>query len=123
MSKLTTILAGLGKLWLETNVSRPLRLNLIIISLQIILIVIFFSQLPPQVPLYYSRPWGEAQLAPTHHLFILPLISILFLLINSLVSLPFIEKAIFISVSLAWAGLIASSLGLITLINIIMVVL
>ncbi len=123
MIKLTTILAGLGKLWLEPHISRAIRLNLIMIVVQIALIITFFSQLPPQVPLYYSRPWGEAQLAPTHHLFILPLIATFFLLLNSLLSLPFLEKAAFVSISLIWTSVIASGLGLITLIKIISVIL
>lgn len=35
----------------------------------------FMRSLPPQVPLYYSRPWGAEQLAPQLFLFLLPLTS------------------------------------------------
>lgn len=43
----------------------------IIISLGTL--TLFWRQLPPLVPLWYSRPWGQDQLAPTWQLGILPL--------------------------------------------------
>ncbi len=33
-----------------------------------------FSTLPPQIPLFYSRAWGEAQLADWWYLAILPIL-------------------------------------------------
>ena len=32
--------------------------------------LLFGKQLPPQIPLFYSRPWGEEQLAPPIRLLI-----------------------------------------------------
>ena len=40
------------------------------------------SRLPPQIPLWYSLPWGEGQLAPKIALFVLPAISLVFLIFN-----------------------------------------
>jgi len=123
MSRLIEALAGLGKLWLERSIAKIIRTSALIIIVQTGIIIFFFSQLPPQVPLYYSRPWGESQLAPTHHLFLLPGFSLLFLLVNSTLAVPFIEKKKFLSVCLAWTSLIVSGLALITLIEIISVTL
>lgn len=39
------------------------------------LILVSWSKLPPQLPLFYSRPWGEAMLAQPLYLWILPAIS------------------------------------------------
>ena len=123
MSRLIEALAGLGKLWLERSIAKIIRTSVLIIIVQTGIIIFFFSQLPPQVPLYYSRPWGESQLAPAHHLFFLPSFSLLFLLLNIGLAVPFIEKKKFLSVCLAWASLIVSGLALITLIKIISVTL
>lgn len=32
------------------------------------------NTLPPQIPLFYSRPWGESQLADTWMIFLIPLV-------------------------------------------------
>jgi hypothetical protein len=44
----------------------------------------FMRSLPPQVPLYYSRPWGEEQLASQAFLFLLPGGSFLWYLVSIL---------------------------------------
>lgn len=42
-----------------------------------------FSSLPPQLPLFYSRPWGEAQLVDTWMIFLLPLLLNLLYIANN----------------------------------------
>lgn len=41
-----------------------------------------FSSLPPQLPLFYSRSWGEDQLAEYWYIFILPLFLHAFIFLN-----------------------------------------
>lgn len=57
--------------------------------LGVVITLAFFAQafidLPTQLPLFYSLPWGEGQLVPTVHLIILPSLAILITLINLLV--------------------------------------
>ena len=50
--------------------------------LQMALIFYSFSKLPPVVPLFYSKPWGEGILAPKMGLFLLPLTVFLFTFLN-----------------------------------------
>lgn len=45
------------------------------------------SFLPPEVPLFYGRPVGEAQLTKTLGLAIAPAISILILAVNTIISI------------------------------------
>jgi len=52
--------------------------------LNFILISVFWNRLPPEVPLFYSRPWGEEILAPPLALLLLPLSSLLVLVVNLL---------------------------------------
>lgn len=49
-----------------------------------VLILFFFSQLPPQIPLYYSRPWGEDQLTQPLYLFLLPMGSLVWYIITAI---------------------------------------
>lgn len=49
---------------------------------QVSLILVSWGKLPPQVPLFYSRPWGEPLLSPPAGLFLLPLILLFILIIN-----------------------------------------
>ena len=53
-----------------------------LLGLQILLILFFWRKLPPEIPLFYSRPWGEEQLANSWSLFILPSLTIIVFLIN-----------------------------------------
>jgi hypothetical protein len=41
------------------------------------------STLPPQIPLFYSRPWGEEQLVDNWLIVILPLFTIIFFFVNT----------------------------------------
>lgn len=42
----------------------------------------FWSSLPPKIPLWYSRPWGEERLALPIFLFLIPLTALLVYGIN-----------------------------------------
>lgn len=37
--------------------------------------LVFGRQLPPQIPIWYSRPWGESQLGPPQALLIMPMLA------------------------------------------------
>jgi len=99
----------------------------VVISLLFIVIMggfffIFHRQLPPQVPLFYSRPWGERQLVSPLTLLFLPSLSLAVLIINILISrflmaYPFLINALF------WGGALFSFLSLIDLIKIITTIL
>lgn len=45
-------------------------------------LVLKFNRLPPQIPIFYSRLWGEDQLAEWWMIFLLPIISNLFFFLN-----------------------------------------
>lgn len=52
------------------------------IVLMVLIISALIRQLPSVVPLYYTLPWGEARLAPRVMLYILPLLGLLFMILN-----------------------------------------
>ena len=52
-------------------------------ALMIITFLLRFNRLPPQSPLFYSRLWGEDQLADTWLIFLLPIFLNLLFFINN----------------------------------------
>jgi len=57
-----------------------IAMSLIIIMVG--LITLIMSRLPLSIPLFYTMPWGESRLAPRVMLYLLPGISLIFLIIN-----------------------------------------
>ena len=50
------------------------------------LILTATEKLPPQIPLFYSKPWGEQMLAPSFFIWILPITTLTLFVINFLIS-------------------------------------
>ena len=96
-----------------------LQLAMIIWLIEVLLIVIVWSFLPPQIPFFYSRPWGEEQLVHPSYLFILPGLGLIVFFIN-LILVSFVPKEEnLINQILISLILVFNFLSLITLIQII----
>lgn len=73
---------------IEVGVSRDkfgllvLVFSIFSILLQAALILINWKKLPPELPLFYSQPWGEKMLARPLFLLILPVIVFVFTALN-----------------------------------------
>ncbi|MCL4384054.1 hypothetical protein M1116_01215 [Patescibacteria group bacterium] len=109
----------LGLFWQQKINSQLLRLNLIVIAIQLAFLIYKFNQLPPEVPLFYSLPFGESQLGSTSQLFFIPIFSITIGLINTVFAALFVGNKSLLSRSLIIFSLIYSLLSLITLYQII----
>lgn len=112
-------LSSLGQFWQEKINGSVFRWNIFFIALQIAYLVYKISDLPLQVPLYYSLPWGEAQLANANSLFILPGLSLTLLFINNLLAVFYLNSHSLMSRLLIVFSLIFSCLSLISLVQII----
>lgn len=55
----------------DNKASLPRKLSLYLILTLFLIIIFFFFRLPPQIPLLYSRPWGEQQLTSPKMLFLI----------------------------------------------------
>ncbi len=119
LKKIGIFLSNLGQLWLSKAFFYPLLFSVLSVAIQVTAISFYLPQLPPQVPLYYSRPWGEAQLATPYSLFILPGFCLASLLINSGLVVLLLGKKKFLSLCLMWTNVIINLLSLITLFKII----
>lgn len=94
-------------------------ITIVLAVLIIVLIFITWNRLPPQVPLFYSRPWGETQLSPTWGLWLLAIFSFTILGFNLILSLLYFQKNVLIRKILAATSLLFSLLSIITVIKII----
>jgi len=122
LSQIKKYLALLGLFWQQKSNSQILRWNLICVFIQIILLVIKFNDLPPQVPLFYSLPTFDSQLGQATHLFFIPIFSITVGLINNFIAAIFLQQKPVLAKFLVVFSLIFSFLSLVTLFNIIRLV-
>lgn len=115
-------LARLGQFWQQSFNSKLFRWNLLFVVLQLSILIWQFSNLPQQLPLYYSLPWGESQLVTASTLFIIPTLSIILFFVNHLFAIGLSQKNILLSNLLIFTSLIVSFFLLITLVKIIYLV-
>lgn len=64
---------------------------LVLSASQVILIIINWSKFPTQIPLFYSKPWGESMLAAPSFIWILPSLAFTFSLVNFVIAV-FVHK-------------------------------
>lgn len=122
MSFLKTIsvqISTLGSFWQEKVNNHIFRWNVVFIIAQLAFLIFKFTNLPTKVPLYYSLPWGESQLASASALFILPSFSILLLLIDNLLATFFLKTIPLLSRTLVFISLVFSIFSFIALFQII----
>jgi len=115
-------IANLGQFWQRSFNGKSFRWNLVFISIQLTIIIWQFGNLPQQVPLYYSLPWGELQLVSTSALFLVPTLSIVLFLINHLFAIGLSKKNPLLSQLLIYTSLLVSFFFLVTLVKIIFLV-
>lgn len=116
---LSLALATLGHFWQDKLNGQIFRYNLLLIILQFGLLLLKFDNLPRQVPLYYSLPHDESQLAPTSSLFLLPIFSVSVSLTNNLIAAFLLRSSHLLSRLSLIFSLIFSFLSLITLFQVI----
>ncbi|HBP51617.1 MAG: hypothetical protein US68_C0003G0048 [Candidatus Shapirobacteria bacterium GW2011_GWE1_38_10] len=122
MNVVSSFFGKLGKFWQTTLNSRLLRFTILLFISQIVLIIWFYNQLPPEIPLFFSRPWGESWLSPTSSIFILPLFSLITFLTNYFIALYFYQKKLILSQLLVIFTFIISLFSTVSLLKIISLV-
>jgi len=92
---------------------------LVIVVAQIFLILVSWRKLPPQVPLFYSYPWGETVLARPFELWILPIATIFFTVLNFFLAVAIFGENRFLHRILVVASLIVAVASFYDLVRII----
>ncbi|KKU88756.1 hypothetical protein A3A64_01870 [Candidatus Gottesmanbacteria bacterium RIFCSPLOWO2_01_FULL_48_11] len=98
------------------------KFALLFAFLSILTIVLRWRVLPPAVPLWYSHPWGEEQLAHPAWLFLLPISGIAWQAITLLVSATLLREHPLFSRVLFLSSFLVNFLLFLTLVNIVFVV-
>lgn len=79
---------------------------LLVTNTVMVLFFIFrFSSLPPQIPLFYSKPWGEDQLADSWLIFILPLTMNVFFFSNLYFCKKYFQENVFVNKIISYLNL------------------
>ena len=100
-----------------------IRWTIFFILSQLLILFFTYSNLPPQIPLYYSLPWGEGRLAPVINLFLFPLFSVLIFIVNSMLAMFYASKIKLLSQLLVIIAFIFNLFSSIGLLGIILLVL
>ncbi len=117
--KISIILSMLGSFWQEKENGHIFRWNIFIIFIQLISIIYYYNELPRQVPIFLSLPWGEKQLGNTITILLLPTFSFVFFILNNILSLFYLKKAPLLAKLLIIFSLIFSIFAIITIYHII----
>ena len=96
--------------------------GLLMVVFDLIITAFFWWQLPPQIPLFYSLPYGVSQLAPKLWFFVLPILSLLVWICYFLLSKIKTNTMIYTQI-LMWLHFTALLLITIALVHIVLVVL
>lgn len=99
-----------------------IRLSIGLILLMLIINAVFWIKLPPQIPLFYSRPWGEDQLAGKNWIFFLTFICLFLIIMNFRLASLFYKNEILLAKILVWTSVILAFLLDTTLIRILIII-
>jgi hypothetical protein len=110
---------GMSGNWL-ISVVRKFVLFLFILSAGFL--VWRFPALPPEVPLWFSRPWGADQLASPYWLVLLPVSSLVWYGIDLAIGMYITTEYLIFTQMLFLSSLIVSLLSFITIIKILFLV-
>lgn len=121
-SALLEKLSHIGLYWQNTNFVAYTRLSFIFIVFQIVILVSTFNQLPPEVPMFFSSPWGDSQLTKSSNLILLPIFSFLIVIINFSISTLITQQRQLFAHILAVSSVVFSLLSTLALFNIIFLV-
>lgn len=98
------------------------RLTMIFFCCSFLVILLSWNKLPSEVPLWYSKPWGQSRLADPLWLFLLPGASIFWYIINSLISIYISKNHLVFSQILYLSALLGSVFSFVTVFMIIWII-
>jgi hypothetical protein len=84
---------------------------------------VFWKQLPPEIPLWYSRPWGDAQLAHPGNMFVVTLLNLLAAVCVGVGHNLLMKRDQVMAGVVAASGIVIQILGVLALIRILLLVL
>jgi len=105
--------------WIGKEYRRYLSPLLILLLIQIIIIFFYYDALPPQIPLFLSKLWGESRLADSNQIITIPVICAVVTVLNTLLAALFASTEKVLSRLLLHVSIVLNTLGMIIIIQII----
>jgi len=118
----TEIKKQLDSLFKKKWVRNIFRLNVVLLIFLLTAVLGLWAKLPPQVPLFYSRPWGESQLVAKKWFLIVLLLFFIFLILNLRAASIFNKKEVLLAKIFLFTNLILCYLVTVTIFRIILIV-
>lgn len=89
------------------KIKSPFGLVLILNAFIIVLLILRYGALPPEIPLFYSMT-GESSIADLPFILILPLLSIILIVVNTLIVNKFFSGDIFLEKVIYYVNIVIS---------------
>lgn len=94
----------------------------LLLLLQILFLFFTYKNLPPLIPLYLQRPWGQSQIAPQIQILLLPSLTLGLIALNTFLGVLFYKESPLISRILLWGQAIFCLLATLAVIRIVFLV-
>lgn len=122
------LIISLRTTWQQLWLNKIIRISnigsVLCIFSTLLVISIFYTRLPPEIPLWYSLPWGSERLSTPIWLFLLPVASLFSFFMNTVASLLLTkDDHLVYSQILFLSVLVLSGLSLISAVTIIWITL
>lgn len=108
--------------WQEKTVRIATRISFAILLFILAFLLFTWQKLPPQVPLFYSLPWGEEQLASPSFLLILPFSCLCLGILNFFLAVFCLEQHSLAAKILVWVTTSLIFLASFTLVKIVFLI-
>lgn len=93
-----------------------------LLLLQILFLIFTYKNLPPLIPLYLQRPWGQSQIAPQIQIFLLPALTLFLIIFNTFLSTFLYKESPLLSRILLWGQAIFCLLATLAVVRIILLI-
>lgn len=98
------------------------QINFVLLTAQILTVILIWRFLPPEIPLFFSHPWGKDQLVNYSGITILPIVCLIIFFANTVVAKLAVREETLVKKTLSLASLTVTLLITISLIQIIRLV-
>lgn len=109
-------------LWQEKTIRTATRISFAILFFALGFLLLTWKRLPPELPIFYSLPWGEEQLGNPAFLLILPIGSLLIGIVNFSLAVFSFERQPLAAKVLIWVTSSLTFLASLTLVKIIFLI-
>lgn len=92
--------------WTNPLLKRAVQLSIVLLIVLSSETVFIYYNVPPQIPLWYSRPWGIEQLAPKSFLLFLAFCGITIALLHSVTASYFLKTDRLSAYLILWTGIV-----------------